>query len=722
MTHLVIAEKDALARDIARAMCGVDDENARMPICGRGYVICACSGHLLELKEPAEVDERYAGWDEDILPIAIYPWPKGPRKGSSVKRLAQIKEQLKRCDGYIYHAGDADDEGQLIVDEVLEHLGYDPTDPRVMRVYVNDSVEANIQRAFAEAKPNAECVNAGKAALARSLADMSFGVSESRLAAKRLGEKVAIGRVQTPTLGLVVERDRVREGHSKREYYTLAADVAEGESVYRFAYELAGEEMTEDGKHVFERSVMEEHAERAKGVTVSFDAEQRNVSEAPPLPYSMTTLTSDMSKRHSLTAKDVMEATQALRDEFGAITYNRSNTCYLKSAHHAEAPETTALAAANIGCTWDIDTTIRSAAFNDKKLEGSPHHAIIPSAKRVDISQMTEKQRTVYTAICERYLVQFLPPATYTETTSQFTVEGIPGTFKLMCREQVEAGWQASAPEGWARMKAKGDAIPLSGTHRGQLRDLMIDAKTTAPPKPFTDGTLVTAMSNVARYAKDAEVRRILLEKDKDDPNEHGSIGTTATRSGIVEGLIKRGYLERRKNALISTSKGRALYDAVPKRIRGIDLTAQWWLIQQEVAAGNRAPDAVMRSVCKEFEEHRADAYEGKTLRTPVGTCPRCGEDVHERGKVYSCSSNKSEKLDDGTWKQVAGCGFKMLPLGGKKLTADQAAKVLSGKKVAVKGLTSSKTGKKYDCTIALDATSDMGVKPIFDATKKKRR
>lgn len=720
--RLVIAEKDALARDIARAICGAADEHARMPIEGRGYAICACSGHLLELMEPSVIDPRYAACGEEGLPIAVYPWPKAPRSGSAERRLAVIGRLLGEGPEAVYHAGDADDEGQLIVDEVLEHFGWDPADPRVLRVYVNDSVEQNIRRAFEGAVPNAECIAAGKSALARSLADMCFGVSESRLAASRMHAKVAIGRVQTPTLGLVVARDRQREGHAAREHYALQADVAADGGSLSFRYAPADEDMPEDGKHVFDRALLERYAGAARGKRVAFEVSMKRTAEAPPLPYSMTTLTADLSRRFGLTASDAMEATQRLRDELGAITYNRSNTCYLKDAHLEEAPATAPLVASNIGCTWELDTSIRSAAFDDAKLAGSPHHAIIPTAKRIDASRLAERERTVYEAITERYLAQFLPQAVFEEARSSFRIDGVPGTFEHASRVRVDAGWQGAAPAAWARRKATADGLPAPGAHAGEVSGASVSASTTAPPKPFTDGTLISAMSNVARYAADEEVRRILIEKDKDDPNEHGSIGTTATRSRIIEGLIERGYLVRKGKALVSTDRGRALYDAVPEQIRGVDLTARWWLIQQEVAAGTAPPDAVMRSVCREFEAHRADAYIGKTLDVQVGQCPRCGSPVIARGRAYTCSSNRSEKGEDGAWHEVAGCGFKVLPFAGKHLSAKQAASLLAGKKVRIKGAVSKKTGKRFDCSLVLDAGSSGGCKPIFDSKAGKDR
>ena len=209
MSKLVIAEKPMLARDIARAITGKEvSESARLPISGNGYTVCACAGHLLELVKPDAIDPKWGmPWSLDVLPIEVHDWPKEPavdkKTGESKKPLIdQIAGLLKTCDSVIA-AGDPDDEGQLIVDELLDYLGYAG---KVERVYVNDNIEKNIVKAFDKLVPNDSCRGAGNAAYARQMADMCFGVNETRLATKRLDGLFTVGRVQTPTLGLVVKR------------------------------------------------------------------------------------------------------------------------------------------------------------------------------------------------------------------------------------------------------------------------------------------------------------------------------------------------------------------------------------------------------------------------------------------------------------------------------------------------------------------------------------
>lgn len=719
--NLVIAEKDELGRDIARALCGKDvPAGARLPVRGNGWTVCAASGHLLELAEPGDLQERWKRWDVEELPIAPYPWPKVAAGERAAARLETIAEELRRCDGSVYCAGDADDEGQLIVDEVLEHLGYDPRDDRMMRVYVNDNIPKNIRAAFDAAVPNASCVAAGKAALARQLADASFGFSESRLATKRLDALVALGRVQTPTLGLVIERDLARERHEKREFYVVRATVESDDGPLAFSYRPEPGAL-EDGKHLFDRAVAERAARAAEGARCAFDLKVKESEEQPPLPFNMTSLAAEMSRRCKMSAMETLEATQSLRDAHKAITYNRSPSSYLKDEHFEQAPAVAAVAARNISCGWPIDTSVRSRAFDGSKV--TSHHGIIPQETELDLSGMTDHERETYRAVAERYLAQFLPPARVVESEAAFEVEGCPGSFKHAARRIADPGWRAHLKAGAEGAgpdePAPAGSLPREGRREGRVASVEAEAKLTSPPQAFTDGSLMTAMANIAKYVRDAEVKAVLLKKDEGSPDEHGSIGTSATRAAIIEGLVEHGYLEREGSKLLSTPKARALWSLVPDEIKGVDLTARWWLMQQQVASGELRPDAIMADVAREFEAHRETAYEGKTLAPSVGPCPRCGSPVVMRGSAYSCSSNVEREVD-GSYEHVAGCGFKILPFCGMRLSPAQAKAVIEGKAIPVEGLVSKRTGRSFDCRIALDASAAGGVRPLFDDPKPK--
>lgn len=722
MSKLVIAEKPMLARDIARAITGKNvSETAHLPITGNGYTVCACSGHLLELVEPDSIDPKWGKpWSLDVLPVEVHNWPKEPTedKKSLVEEIAGL---LETCDSVIA-AGDPDDEGQLIVDELLDYLGYTG---KVERVYVNDNIEKNIVKAFDNLVPNDSCRGAGNAAYARQMADMCFGVNETRLATKRLGGLFTVGRVQTPTLGLVVMRDNAIEHHVTRKFYELSARGTSVAGVLTFKFK-PGKELLAGEKHLFDTDALEALKDKLDGRDLPFETTVSKKQENPPLPYNLTVLLSDMSRRFGFTAAKTQQITQDLRDKYKAITYNRSDSQYLKEEHREQAPAVLSQAMENLGVSWPLDYSLHSKAFNDGNV--TAHHGIIPQEAKAPVSKMTTDEAKVYTAICERYAMQFLPPAVYDVSESTADVDG--GSLVLTAKRLVDAGFKAvfgnvSDESDGADSDSENPLVP-EGSHTLDGISCAIDEKETTPPKPYTEGTLIADMASIAKYVKDPEIREILKRKDDGKKGEHGGIGTTATRSSIIENLKNRGYLEERKGKVRATDKAKAFYALLPPEIRGADVTARWWLIQQDIADGKADVNALQDSVIEVFNHHRETAYVGASIagagKTVVGKCPRCGKDVVKTGSIYACSSIKNEKQEDGTWKEVAGCGFKLFGFCTKKFTEKQAASLLDGKAVSLRGC-KSKAGKTFDCKVVLQ--KDGSVEPIFTPrkpTKKGRR
>lgn len=722
MSKLVIAEKPMLARDIARAITGKNvSETAHLPITGNGYTVCACAGHLLELVEPDAIDPKWGKpWSLDVLPVEVHNWPKEPTedKKSLVEEIAGL---LETCDSVIA-AGDPDDEGQLIVDELLDYLGYTG---KVERVYVNDNIEKNIVKAFDNLVPNDSCRGAGNAAYARQMADMCFGVNETRLATKRLGGLFTVGRVQTPTLGLVVMRDNAIEHHVTRKFYELSARGTSDAGALTFKFK-PGKELLAGEKHLFDTDALEALKDKLDGRDLPFETTVSKKQENPPLPYNLTVLLSDMSRRFGFTAAKTQQITQDLRDKYKAITYNRSDSQYLKEEHREQAPAVLSQAMENLGVSWPLDYQLHSKAFNDGNV--TAHHGIIPQEAKAPVSKMTTDEAKVYTAICERYAMQFLPPAVYDVSESTADVDG--GSLVLTAKRLVDAGFKAvfgnvSDESDGVDSDSENPLVP-EGSHTLDGISCAIDEKETTPPKPYTEGTLIADMASIAKYVKDPEIREILKRKDDGKKGEHGGIGTTATRSSIIENLKNRGYLEERKGKVRATDKAKAFYALLPPEIRGADVTARWWLIQQDIADGKADVNALQDSVIEVFNHHRETAYVGASIagagKAVVGKCPKCGKDVVKTGTIYACSSIKNEKQEDGTWKEVAGCGFKLFGFCTKKFTEKQAASLLDGKAVSLRGC-KSKAGKTFDCTVVLQ--KDGSVEPIFTPrkpTKKGRR
>lgn len=686
---LVITEKDVVARDCCTALTGRKPHGG-WPFEAGGYSFMPLQGHLLEQVEPEEVNPAWADrHDMSQLPIRVgASWPKHPSGKRAAERVSALAKALKDCDGRVYCAGDADDEGQLIVDEVLEHLGYDPSDSRFWRVFVNDNLAANIRQAFDRAEPNAEHVGAGRGALARQLGDFAFGINESRLATHETAERADVGRVQTPTLGLVVARDAAIESHVASEYHSLKVSVRTSNGAV-LPFELKpGEGMCDDGKRVLDRSRMEAARQTLleQGVPATVEVKVQRKRKEPPKPFNMTTLAAHSAAGESkLTAQQTMEVSQRLRDVYHAITYNRSASEYLNVEHFHAAPATCSKVLATLGAEMPLDFERMRPTFDDSKVQG--HHGIIPQAIELDLSLMEPAERSMYTAIAERYLAQFLPAIEYDHATASFTVEGIDGTLELSAKSIADAGYAAHVLKSDAS-KVSGERIDAGGHRTLPLEpdDAEVSSHETAPPKRYTDGTLMVDMARAARFVRDKELRDALLAKDEGNPGEHGSIGTPATRASIIEALVEKGYLERRKGALASTPQGRALFSIVPADAKGIDLTARWHLMQVEVAAGRAEVDCIARDaegICKQHKE--SGAYSGKSLSPRIGQCPRCGEGVISKGRSFTCSTNRYVKSGN-EWELARGCGFSMpAVIRGTRITERQAKSLLEGKPVTLK-------------------------------------
>lgn len=671
---LVIAEKPMLARDIARAICGKKvSETERLPISGNGYTVISCAGHILKFAVPDDIKKEWGQpWKEEVLPIFLKKWPKVPAPGKE-NLVSTIKKLLDEADSVV-HAGDPDDEGQLIVDEVLEYLDYRGS---VERVLVNDNIEKNIIRAFENLQPNEKHIRSGRAAQARELADFVFGINESRLATIKCHKKLSVGRVQTPTLGLIVNRDRAIENHVKTKYYEADADIFIediGNIIFKFK---PSAEILDVEKVLLSDEVPMILKKELPGKQLDIKTVEKEETADPPLPYNLTRLISDMSKKYKYTAAQVQEATQTLRDKYKAITYNRTDCQYLKEEHFSAAPEVLAKALNNIGKVIDLNFSIKSKAFNDKNI--TAHHAIIPQEVDLDTSQMNPVERNVYEAIVIRYAMQFMPPEKSLVSVS--TIEIKQGKLEYKIAKITDPGWRI-------RKQEKGIWIS-EGNRKGTVVAASITEKETAPPKAYTEGTLITDMASIAKYVKDPDIKEILKKKDDGKKGENGGIGTTATRSGIIEILKKRGFIEERKGLIHATSLGKDFYDVLPEEIKKADTTAKWWLLQQQVANGEADIAAIQDSVLDVFSIHKTSAYANVNLQKEavvIGRCPLCGGAVididHPKLKAYKCEEKQCDFI---IWKTQF----------GSRLSAANMGKLLLEGKTAAMNF-KSKAGKPY--------------------------
>lgn len=678
--RLFIAEKKVLGEAIAEALDGKAYTKDGVIYKGKDVIVW-CSGHLLTLREPESYSEKYKSWNLADLPIYFENWENAvPEKNKA--RVKQIGELIKQADE-IVNCGDIDEEGQLLVDEVLRWFSYKGPCKRLDTA--NTTVDA-LKKAIGHMKDNKECEADGWSAYAREVADMTFGVNFTRFFSKTYNAKLPVGRVMTPTLGLVVNRDKAIEGHRKTYYYILNVKSSVNGKCISLKY-VPDKELgeLEEGKFLTD-GFLKELAAELKGVTGKYTVRKEKVTEATPLPFNLTELNNYCGKRWGYNPDKVMKLTQTLRDDFSAITYNRSDCQYLSSEHHKEAPDTIKAICNNIHIPAEkFDSRIVSRCFNDANI--TAHFAIIPTNQKFDIEKLSEEQLNVYKAICKFYLIQFLPVCEKEKTVVSMPIfknEKPVGKIETAASKILKPGFRVLLKEDNSEKEQDMSVTELpQGVHDGMVLDAEILQKETKPPQRYTQTSLFDDMTRISKYVDNPEIKRLLLEKDKEKKGENGSIGTSATRAEIIKKLIAVGYLEeikdKKKTVLVSTAKGRKFYDLLPDEIKKADTTAKWWVIQENIKAGQATYQdltegvvELIRLIMNTFHMNTEDAAEFSFQGDPLCKCPACGGDIL-KGKFGPYCSSK--------------CGFSMSYAFGKKLTEKQFISLCSGKKTKISGI-----------------------------------
>ena len=710
---LVIAEKPSLGRDIAAALPG--RATAKDGCIYKGdYVITWVYGHMLTFKDPEDYDEKYKAWDLAQLPIYFENWGQKIGEESSKKkqgqpskraRVKQIGALLKQAD-MVIHAGDPDEEGQLLVDELLRWFNYKGP---VKRLDTGNTVTPALQKALKRMRDNSDCINEGYSAYARGLADFIVGINMTRYFSVKNNNLLSVGRVQTPTLGLVVARDLAIEGHVKTSYYELYADVAlPGHKIETHFNTYKENPALTDGRFLKKGYLIQKAGELRGATFHNINISKVEEKEAPPLPFNLVKLQSYCGATWGYSPAKVMAITQRLREEHHAITYNRSDCQYLSDEHFDEAPGVIASVAANLHRSASAyDPTIKSRCFNSANI--TAHFAIIPTITRFDISQLSEEERNVYTIIANFYLAQFMNPVVKEKTTMVIDLGG-GESLTATSFAVKDKGFQALLPPKKEIEHSSLSDLP-EGTYTGKVISADIKEKETTPPSHYTKSSLNEDMTRIAKYVDDPEIKRLLLLKDKDKKGENGSIGTSATRSAIIEILIQRGYLVENGRVLVSTPLGRKFYSILPDEIKKPDLTAKWWAMQEDIRSGEKDCSYLIDSVLETVkavlgaEHERIGDLQGASVKVGrssinakgqriIGPCPKCGADVVEKEKSFGCS-NRS-------------CGFALwkkdyfLARFGKKMTAALAKGFLTKRKALVKGMV-GRSGRPFDAVVRVN-------------------
>ncbi|EMV9640339.1 DNA topoisomerase 3, partial [Campylobacter coli] len=646
---LFIAEKPELGRAIAEGL----DGNYKS---GEGYIqkgdniVTWAFGHILELAKPEEYDEKYKLWKLEDLPLPIKEFKYLPKKES--KKQLKIICDLIHSDKItsIVNCGDADDEGQILVDEIIQ---YSKTSKPVFRVLINDLTPKAVKEEIAKIKPNADFKGMSERGFARSQADWIVGINLTRaytIMARKNGYEgiLSVGRVQTPILALIVNRDKEFENFKSINYYSLLGDFNINNNTIKARLK------TED--KILDENLAKEIKESCENQNAKINLKIENKKEYPPLPYNLLVLQAECAKLFGFSPDKTLEITQILREKHKAITYNRSDCQYLPETMFEQAPNILNIIKENLNSNDEIqalidssDLTIKSKAFNDANI--SAHYGIIPTQNKIS-SQLTQDELVVYNLIAKRFIIQFFHPREYQTTTINLEVNQriFTATQNKTTKSGFRSLWQNIDSEE-EQENNENDINDLSILKNGDIAKcslIQIEKKQTKPRPYYTMTTLLKDLNSVAKYVSDERIKKLLIEKDKDKKGESGGIGTPATRSNHIKTLIEREYIEvskDKKQIIKSTKKGRDLIKLSPKSLITPDMTALWFEQQKMIEISELRREQFLEEITKEVisEIQRIDKnQEFKILdneNKPKIQCPQCNKGFLQRIKSKNGNS-----------------------------------------------------------------------------------
>ncbi|GAA0813504.1 DNA topoisomerase III [Colwellia asteriadis] len=581
---LYIAEKPSLGRAIAAAL-PKPHKNCKTHIeLGNGDVVSWCIGHILAQADPEDYDGDLKKWRMDTLPFIPQEWKLKPITRTRAQ-LTALRKLVKQADEII-HAGDPDREGQLLVDEVIDYLNVSKKKKStVKRLLISDLNLPAVKRALTTLKDNKDYIALSVSALARSRADWLYGINLTR-AYTLQGQKsgfnsvLSVGRVQTPLLGLVVRRGQEIANFVSKPFFEVEAHIAlTPEQPVSFTAKWQPSEncqpyCDEEGR-ILVKALAENVVNRIGNQPAQVQQlEKSEKKQAPPLPFNLSQLQISAAKQFSMNAKLVLDVCQSLYEKHKLITYPRSDCRYLpKEQLKQSGAIIDTLAKGSLPCAkqaQDANKALVSKAWNDKNI--TAHHAIIPTEKSPDNINLNTFEKNIYLLIVRQYLVQFYPAFVFDQTKVNLLIAG--GLFTRTAKTTKQIGWKvlfSKSKHTEANSNNTNDEQELPPLVQGQMLHCShgeLIEKHTSPPQYFTDATLLAAMTGIARYVNDPQIKKVLKESD--------GLGTDATRAGIIDLLFKRNFLTRQGKQIHATDIGIALINALPEMATLPDMTAQW--------------------------------------------------------------------------------------------------------------------------------------------------
>lgn len=639
--RLFLAEKPSQGKDIARVLGAGQRGNGCYT--GQHLVVTWCIGHLVEAATPESYGEQYKRWSLDALPIVPDRW-RVEIKASTAAQFKIVQKLIAGASEVII-ATDADREGEMIAREIMELCNYRGTTQRLWLSALND---ASIRKALGALRPGRDTLPLYHAALARSRADWLVGMNLSRLftlLGRQAGHDgvLSVGRVQTPTLQLVVRRDREIDQFRSMPYWAIDVSLQANRSPFTAQW-LPPENTTDDAGRCIQQAVAQAAAQQLRNArdvqVISVDTER--VREPPPLPFDLGTLQETCSHQLGLDVQETLNIAQSLYETHKVTTYPRSDCGYLPESMLAEVPAVIdAVLATDPSLrplVESLDRRQRSRAWNDSKV--TAHHGIIPTLEPAQLSRMSDKERAVYRLIRAHYLAQFLPAHEYDRTMAQLSCVNL--ALQARGKQIVAEGWSIVLDS--TRENADGEAEtqhtqvlpPLQSGARCTITEIDLKALKTLPPKPFTQGELIKAMKGVARLVSDPRLKQKLKDTT--------GIGTEATRAGIIQGLIGRGYLIKQGRAIRASDAAFILIDAVPSAIADPGTTAIWEQALDLIATGHMTLDEfVAKQSAWVTQLVRTHAHTSLTIaQADASVCSLCNAPMRKRagkhGPFWSCA------------------------------------------------------------------------------------
>lgn len=620
MKTLVIAEKPSVARDIARVLGCSKKENGALE--GNKYIVTWALGHLVTLKDPEDYDKKYKEWNMAVLPmmpeklqIKVIP--------QTGKQYHAVTTQLARKDvNEIVIATDAGREGELVARWILDKAH---NQKPCKRLWISSVTDKAIREGFANLKDAKEYDNLYRAAVSRAEADWLVGINATRALTCKYNAQLSCGRVQTPTLAMIAQREQEIREFVPKPYYTVTA--AAGGVVYIWKDEKSG------GTRISDPEKAKQIAEKAKRYPLVLqNVEKKKKQKEAPLLYDLTELQRDASARFGYSAKQTLNLMQSLYETHKVLTYPRTDSRYLTKDIVPTLKER--LDAVSIGPYKALAQQAKRSPLNGKlsfvnDAKVSDHHAIIPTEQYVQLSALSNEERRIYDLVVRRFLAVLLPPCVYEETVIQASIE--KECFTARGKRMVEKGWQEAYEdnrydeEDEAKEEVREQNLPLleAGMKIGQPKISLREGK-TKPPARFTEGTLLSAMENPVRYMENRDSSLVKTI------GEAGGLGTVATRADIIEKLFRSFLMEKKGNEIYLTSKARQLLKLVPADLKKPELTASWEMQLNDIAKGKKRRDVFM----KEIRSYTVELID--EIKTEEGTfrhdnltnkkCPNCGK------------------------------------------------------------------------------------------------